>query len=72
MTGGPPLAGWPGEAVGQGIQSANGCTEVCPAGIKITENAIIPMKERAAAQRYDPLGRVLRSRRHREGRKSAS
>ena len=37
------------------------CTEVCPAGIKITDNAIIPVKERSADQRYDPLGRVLRS-----------
>ena len=44
------------------------CTEVCPAGIKITDNAIIPMKERSADQRYDPLGRVLRSWRRREGR----
>jgi succinate dehydrogenase iron-sulfur subunit len=44
------------------------CTEVCPAGIKITDNAIIPMKERAADQRYDPLGRVLRSWNRREGR----
>jgi succinate dehydrogenase / fumarate reductase, iron-sulfur subunit len=44
------------------------CTEVCPAGIKITDNAIIPMKERSADQRYDPLGRLLRSWRGREGR----
>jgi len=44
------------------------CTEVCPAGIKITDNAIIPMKERSADQRYDPLGRGRRSWRHREGR----
>ena len=44
------------------------CTEVCPAGIKITDNAIIPMKERSADQRYDPLGRVLRSWRRRPGR----
>ena len=44
------------------------CTEVCPAGIKITDNAIIPMKERSADQRYDPLGRVLRSWRRREDR----
>ena len=44
------------------------CTEVCPEHIKITDNAIIPMKERSADQRYDPLGRVLRSWRHREGR----
>ena len=47
------------------------CTEVCPAGIKITDNAIIPMKERSADQRYDPLGRVLRSWRRREGRPPA-
>ncbi len=47
------------------------CTEVCPAEIKITDNAIIPMKERSADQRYDPLGRVLRSWRHRGGRRPA-
>jgi succinate dehydrogenase/fumarate reductase-like Fe-S protein len=48
------------------------CTEVCPAGIKITDNAIIPMKERSADQRYDPLGRVLRFWRHRKGRTAPS
>ncbi len=31
------------------------CTEVCPEHIKITDNAIIPMKERVADKRYDPL-----------------
>ncbi|GAA2293271.1 succinate dehydrogenase/fumarate reductase iron-sulfur subunit [Glycomyces scopariae] len=31
------------------------CTEVCPEHIKITDNAIIPMKERVAGDRYDPL-----------------
>ena len=31
------------------------CTEVCPEGIKITDNAIIPMKERVADVRYDPV-----------------
>lgn len=31
------------------------CTEVCPEGIKITDNAIIPMKERVAGHRYDPI-----------------
>jgi succinate dehydrogenase / fumarate reductase, iron-sulfur subunit len=31
------------------------CTEVCPEGIKITDNAIIPMKERVADRRYDPV-----------------
>ena len=31
------------------------CTEVCPEHIKITDNALIPMKERVAGHRYDPL-----------------
>src|SRR5690606_15638400 len=31
------------------------CTEVCPEGIKITDNAIIPMKERVVDRRFDPL-----------------
>ncbi len=31
------------------------CTEVCPEGIHITDNAIIPMKERVADQKFDPL-----------------
>ncbi|MEU4425917.1 succinate dehydrogenase/fumarate reductase iron-sulfur subunit [Actinoplanes sp. NPDC024001] len=31
------------------------CTEVCPEHIKITDNAIIPMKERVVDRRYDPL-----------------
>ena len=31
------------------------CTEVCPEGIHITDNAIIPMKERVVDQTYDPL-----------------
>lgn len=31
------------------------CTEVCPEHIKITDNAIIPMKERVADKKYDPL-----------------
>jgi succinate dehydrogenase / fumarate reductase iron-sulfur subunit len=31
------------------------CTDVCPEGIKITDNAIIPMKERVAGHRYDPV-----------------
>ena len=31
------------------------CTEVCPEHIKITDNAIIPMKERAVDRRYDPI-----------------
>lgn len=31
------------------------CTEVCPEGIAITDNAIIPMKERVTDVRLDPL-----------------
>ncbi|HEY5855147.1 MAG TPA: succinate dehydrogenase/fumarate reductase iron-sulfur subunit [Aldersonia sp.] len=31
------------------------CTEVCPEHIKITDNALIPMKERVAGRRYDPV-----------------
>jgi succinate dehydrogenase / fumarate reductase, iron-sulfur subunit len=31
------------------------CTEVCPEHIKITDNAIIPLKERVADRRYDPV-----------------
>ena len=42
------------------------CTEVCPEHIKITDNAIIPMKERVADRKYDPvvwLGNILFRRR---------
>ncbi|MDB1086906.1 succinate dehydrogenase/fumarate reductase iron-sulfur subunit [Streptomyces sp. ACA25] len=31
------------------------CTEVCPENIRITDNALIPMKERVVDRRYDPL-----------------
>jgi len=31
------------------------CTEVCPEGIRITDNALIPLKERAVDRKYDPL-----------------
>jgi succinate dehydrogenase / fumarate reductase iron-sulfur subunit len=31
------------------------CTEVCPEGIRITNNAIIPLKERLVDRYYDPL-----------------
>jgi len=36
------------------------CTEVCPEHIKITDNAIIPLKERVVDRSYDPLGWVGR------------
>jgi succinate dehydrogenase / fumarate reductase iron-sulfur subunit len=31
------------------------CTEVCPEHIKITDNALIPLKERVVDKKYDPL-----------------
>ncbi|HEY4348963.1 MAG TPA: succinate dehydrogenase/fumarate reductase iron-sulfur subunit [Gaiellaceae bacterium] len=46
------------------------CTEVCPEGIHITDNAIIPLKERVADRRYDPLmslARRIRERRNARG-----
>ncbi len=42
------------------------CTEVCPEHIKITDNAIIPMKERVVDVKFDPWGKVMRSRREAE------
>jgi len=36
------------------------CTEVCPAGIQITDNAIIPLKERVVTEFYDPLAIMAR------------
>ena len=36
------------------------CTNVCPEEIKITDNAIIPLKERVVDQYYDPLKKLLR------------
>jgi succinate dehydrogenase iron-sulfur subunit len=36
------------------------CTEVCPEHIKITDNAIIPVKERIVDDHYDPVMWVVR------------
>jgi succinate dehydrogenase / fumarate reductase iron-sulfur subunit len=36
------------------------CTEVCPEHIKITDNAIIPLKERIADRHFDPLMTIWR------------
>ena len=36
------------------------CTKVCPENITITDNAIIPLKERVADRAYDPLRKLLR------------
>jgi succinate dehydrogenase / fumarate reductase iron-sulfur subunit len=36
------------------------CTKVCPENIAITDNAIIPLKERLVDEFYDPLRALLR------------
>ena len=36
------------------------CTKVCPESIGITDNAIIPLKERVIDELYDPVVRLLR------------
>ena len=37
------------------------CTTVCPESITITDNAIIPLKERVVDRYYDPLARMWRA-----------
>ena len=36
------------------------CTKVCPESITITDNAIIPLKERVVDEFFDPLKKLLR------------
>ena len=36
------------------------CTEVCPEEIHITDNAIIPLKERVVDEYYDPVLKIVR------------
>jgi succinate dehydrogenase / fumarate reductase iron-sulfur subunit len=36
------------------------CTKVCPENIHITDNAIIPLKERVADRYYDPIKKLFR------------
>lgn len=36
------------------------CTKVCPEGITITDNAIIPLKERVVDEYFDPLRKIFR------------
>ncbi len=36
------------------------CTKVCPENITITDNAIIPLKERVVDEAYDPVRKLLR------------
>jgi succinate dehydrogenase / fumarate reductase iron-sulfur subunit len=40
------------------------CTKVCPEAITITDNAIIPLKERVIDKLYDPVARLFRMLRH--------
>jgi succinate dehydrogenase / fumarate reductase iron-sulfur subunit len=35
------------------------CTDVCPEGIRITDNAIIPLKERVVDRHYDPVKKLV-------------
>jgi succinate dehydrogenase / fumarate reductase, iron-sulfur subunit len=52
------------EAFGLGLCNITKCcTEVCPEHIKITDNGIIPMKERVVDRKFDPLLRLVRRRR---------
>jgi succinate dehydrogenase / fumarate reductase iron-sulfur subunit len=43
------------------------CTEICPEEIDITDNAIIPLKERVADRYYDPIRRWFRGRKNGAG-----
>ena len=36
------------------------CTKVCPEHITITDNAIIPLKERVVDEHYDPLKKLIK------------
>jgi succinate dehydrogenase / fumarate reductase iron-sulfur subunit len=36
------------------------CTNVCPENIAITDNAVIPLKERVIDQLYDPVAKLFR------------
>jgi succinate dehydrogenase / fumarate reductase iron-sulfur subunit len=44
------------------------CTKVCPEHITITDNAIIPLKERVVDEYFDPIGKLVKifSRRSRQ------
>jgi succinate dehydrogenase / fumarate reductase iron-sulfur subunit len=47
------------------------CTEVCPEHIHITDNGIIPLKERVVDEYYDPLMRLFRKLFGRRGRRKS-
>ena len=45
------------------------CTEVCPEGIHITDNAIFPLKERVVDARHDPILKIFKRNNTRPGKK---
>jgi succinate dehydrogenase / fumarate reductase, iron-sulfur subunit len=47
------------------------CTNVCPENIQITDNAIIPLKERVVDDFYDPLGWLWKKLRRSQERESS-
>jgi succinate dehydrogenase / fumarate reductase, iron-sulfur subunit len=48
------------------------CTKVCPESIQITDNAIIPLKERVVDRFFDPFGWIWRALKKRDDRKSVA
>jgi succinate dehydrogenase / fumarate reductase iron-sulfur subunit len=44
------------------------CTQVCPEHITITDNAIIPLKERVVDEFYDPIGKLVKIFSRRKGK----
>ena len=46
------------------------CTAVCPENITITDNAIIPLKERVVDEFFDPIGKLVRIYSRRKQRQS--
>ena len=48
------------------------CTEVCPVGINITDNSIIPLKERVADEYFDPARWLMRKIRGRRSPKTGA
>jgi succinate dehydrogenase / fumarate reductase iron-sulfur subunit len=47
------------------------CTKVCPEHITITDNAIIPLKERVVDRHYDPVAKLVGLFRRKPDRKRA-
>ena len=47
------------------------CTKVCPEHITITDNAIIPLKERVVDEFFDPIGRLVKIYSRRKQKSSA-